>query len=88
MVFIKLDFRYFPEQLEFKEVIMIHKIIEWDKRRKFGHRFGDFIFLLFCVFIINTIVFCITQKINIFVLVLSMVVYEILVSRDTPDDMY
>lgn len=65
---------------------MIHKIIEWDKRRKFGHRFGDFIFLLFCVVIINVIVVCVTQKINIWVLVLSMGVYEILVNRDRPDD--
>lgn len=65
---------------------MINKIIEWDKRRKFGHRFGDFIFLLFCVVIINVIVVCVTQKINIWVLVLSMGVYEILVNRDRPDD--
>ena len=66
---------------------MIHKIIEWDKRRKFGHKNGDFIFLLCCVLIINLIVFFVTHKINILVLVLSTVVYVILVNRDTPDDM-
>lgn len=67
---------------------MIHKIIEWDKRRKFGHRFGDFIFLLFCVVLINTIMFCVTHKINILVLILSLVIFEILVRRDAPDDIH
>lgn len=66
---------------------MIHKLIEWDKRRKFGHRFADFIFLLCFGILINVIVVCVTHKINILVLVLSIVVYEILVNRDSPDDL-
>lgn len=67
---------------------MIKKIIEWDKRRKFGHRFGDFVFLICSVAIINAIVAYVTDKINIPLLVLSMAIYLILVNRDRPDDMF
>lgn len=62
---------------------MIHKIIKWDKKRKFGCRFGDFILLLCCVIIINLIAVYITHKINAVIMILSVVVYVILVNRNS-----
>ncbi len=67
---------------------MIHKIIEWDKRRKFGHRFSDFVLLycvysilLYCVyFIVNITVFYITGKLNILVMILSTIIFELLIN--------
>lgn len=66
-------------------IIVIHKIMEWDKKRKFGCRFGDFILLLCCVIIINLIAVYITHKINVVLMILSVAVYAVLVNRSSPE---
>lgn len=64
---------------------IIHKIIEWDKKRKFGSRFFDFILLLCIYLAINMTIMCVTKRINIPIIVITIFLYEILVNRSLPD---
>lgn len=65
---------------------MIKKIVEWDKKRKFGHKFEDFI-LIFCVYVvINLLVFFALKEINLYVTSITAVVSVLLWSRNPPCD--
>lgn len=64
---------------------ILHKIIEWDKQRKFGHTFGDFLFMLLFTMILNVVVCLIANRIVMPVLIISTIIYVIIVNRKSPD---
>ena len=65
---------------------IIKKIIEWDKHRKFGHKFSDFILLLCVGAIINILITAITQDINELYVFITAMICVLLWSRKAPDD--
>lgn len=64
---------------------MIRKIIEWDKKRKFGHKFKDFILITGANVAINLFIFFVSQEINLKVAVATSVISVWLFNRKNPE---
>lgn len=63
----------------------IRKIIEWDKKRKFGHAFQDYIVILFTYAFVNTLMFFISGKINFVLIIVTATISVLLWNRTPPE---
>lgn len=64
---------------------MIRKIIEWDKKRKFGHKFEDFILITGVNLAINLLIVYVSQEINLKVAVATTLISVWLFNRENPE---
>lgn len=65
-------------------MFMIRKIIEWDKKRKFGHKFWDFILILCLYVVINLFAFIAAGELNLYLLGATAILSVWLWNRKPP----
>lgn len=67
-------------------VSFMRKLIEWDRRRRFGHTFEDFLLLLFLSATASVLAFCFLIGISRWaVIFVALIAYLVLVNRRGPD---
>lgn len=67
--------------------MLIRKLIEWDKGRKFGCEFKDFLIMLILVFIVNTLPILFSWGLDARMLLafISVIVHTLVVNRRSPE---
>ena len=67
---------------------IVKKVIEWDRRRKFGHKFEDFVLLLVASMVLTLVVTYVSKEINYMQIFITVFVCATLWNRKNPDDTY
>lgn len=63
---------------------MFRKIIEWDKKRKFGHKFEDFIIIFWTCITINIFAYFTLKEFNLYIAGVTSIISVLLWNRRAP----